>query len=95
MGIYLSACIAFHARTREEVWLKKARAMADTLTAIQHPDGFYPTFMTHKPSKENPAELGSINYGGIWPNCTAQTGYRLLLLGEYLKTAREERTEMR
>jgi maltose/maltodextrin transport system substrate-binding protein len=85
VGLYIGACMAFHAKTREEVWLKKARAMADTLTAIQHPDGFYPTFMTHKPSKENPTELKGINYGDIWPNCSAYAGWMLLRLGEHVK----------
>ena len=50
---------------------KEGPALADTLTAVQHPSGFYPTWMNHKPSKEAPSELKDVNYGGIWPNCSS------------------------
>jgi maltose/maltodextrin transport system substrate-binding protein len=82
---YVRVCMRFHARTQEDVWLKKARALGDTLTAVQHPDGFYPTWMNHKPSKDAPGKLRNINYGGIWPNCTSYSGEMLLRLGEYVK----------
>jgi maltose/maltodextrin transport system substrate-binding protein len=84
-AFYIRMCMAFHAKTKDEVWLKKARALADTLTAAQHPDGFYPTWMRHKPSKENPQELKDINYQDVWPNCTAFSGAMLIRLGEYIK----------
>jgi hypothetical protein len=62
---------------------EKARALADALTAVQHPDGFYPTWMNHKPSKEAPGALKDINYSGIWPNCTSYSGEMLLRLGKH------------
>ena len=65
--------------------------MADTLTAIQNNAGFYPTWMTHKPSRENPQELREIGYGGIWANCTAYTAEVLMKLGEYLARMKEEK----
>ena len=80
-------CMNFHAKTKDDVWLKKACAMADTLTAIQHANGFYPTWMNHKPSKEAPTELKDINYNDIWPNCSSYAGEMLLRLGEYVKGA--------
>jgi hypothetical protein len=84
---YIRVCMAFHDKTKEEVWLKKARALADTLTAIQHSSGFYPTWMSHKPSKDAPGELKDINYGGLWPNCSSYSGEMLLRLGEHVKAA--------
>ena len=85
---YIRVCMDFHAKTREDVWLKKARTMADTLTAVQHPDGFYPTWMNHKPSKEAPGELKDINYRDVWPNCSSYSGEILLRLEEYLRKER-------
>ena len=90
VGLYIRVCMAFHTKTRDEVWMRKARAMADTLTAVQHADGFYPTFMTHKPSKASPTELKDINYTSIWPNCSAYAAWMLLRLGEYVKAANAE-----
>jgi hypothetical protein len=84
---YIRVCMDFHAKTKDDVWLKKAQALADTLTAVQHPSGFYPTWMNHKPSKEAPTELKDVNYGGIWPNCSSYAGEILLRLGEYVKGA--------
>ena len=84
---YVRVCLDFHAKTKNNVWLKKARALADTLTAIQHPNGFYPTWMNHKPSKAVPGALTDINYHDVWPNCSSYTGEMLLRLGEYLQGA--------
>ena len=78
-------CMDFHARTKDNVWLRKASAMADTLTVVQHADGFYPTWMSYKPPKENPGLVKNINCGNVWPNCTSYTGEMLLRLGEYAK----------
>lgn len=76
----------FHAKTKDEAWLKKARALADTLTAVQHVSGFYPTWMSHKPSKDAPGELKDINYVDLWPNCSSYDGEMLLRLDEYIKS---------
>ena len=77
----------FHAKTKDDVWLTKACALADTLTVVQHASGFYPTWMNHKPSKEAPGELKDVNYGQIWPNCSSYAGEILPGLGEYVKDA--------
>ncbi|MEI8375871.1 MAG: sialate O-acetylesterase [Planctomycetota bacterium] len=82
---YIRVCMAFHAKTNAELWLQKARALADTLTVIQHPSGFYPTWMKHKPSKDAPGELKDINYADLWPNCSSYSAEILLRLGEHLK----------
>ena len=82
---YIQLCLVFHAHTKEEIYLKKARAMADTLTVLQHPDGFYPTWMRYKPAGEDSQKLGEIFYNEIWPNCTAHVGEVLMKLGEYAK----------
>jgi maltose/maltodextrin transport system substrate-binding protein len=84
---YIRVCMDFHAKTKDDVWLKKACALADTLTVVQHPSGFYPTWMNHKPSKEVPTELKDVNYSHIWPNCSSYVGEMLLRLGEYVKGA--------
>ena len=84
---YIRVCIDFHRNTRDDTYLKKACAMADTLTAIQHPDGFYPTWMKHKPDGDNPWQLRDIHYGDTWANCSSYTGEMLMKLGEYLKEA--------
>jgi len=86
---YIRLCLAFHARTGDETWLKKAWALADTLTAAQHPDGYYPTWMRHKPSKENPGEMRDIDYSGLWPNCTSYCGEMLLRLGDCVQRQAE------
>jgi hypothetical protein len=84
---YIRVCMDFHAKTKDDVWLNKASALANTLTAVQHPSGFYPTWMSHKPSKKALTELKDINYGGVWPNCSSYSGEMLLRLGEYVKGA--------
>jgi hypothetical protein len=82
---FIRVCMALYSKTKDEIYLMKAKAIADTLTVIQHPDGFYPTWMGHNPSKENPTELREINYGGIWVNCTSYAGEMMMKLEEYLK----------
>ncbi len=83
---YIRLCMDFHARTKDPTWLKKAQAMADTLTAVQHQEGFFPTYMIHNPTKEAPAELKDIRYGDVWANCTSYCGEMLMRLGEYVST---------
>ena len=87
---YIRLCMNFHAKTKDDVWLKKACAFADTLTAVQHPSGFYPTWMNHNPSKDAPTELKGVNYGDIWPNCSSYVGEMLLRLGDYVQGAAGE-----
>ena len=74
---FIRFCMAMHRATGQEVYLEKARSMADTLTAVQHPDGFYPTWMRRKGS--------GIDYGGIWPNCSSYTGEMMIKLGTYVR----------
>jgi hypothetical protein len=76
-----------HTYTKENIYLDKAKAIADTLTVTQHPDGFYPTWMYYTASKENPdtMERGEIFYGDIWANCTSYTGEMLMKFGAYLE----------
>ena len=73
---FIRFCVAMHQATGEAAYLAKARAMADHLTAVQHGDGYYPTWMRRKGS--------GIDYGGIWPNCTCYTGETLIKLGKYI-----------
>ncbi len=82
---YIRMCMAFHAATKDGLWLKKARAVADTMTAVQHPDGYYPTWMSHKPVPGNPTALNRVNYGSVFSNCTSYTGEMLIRLGDYIR----------
>jgi hypothetical protein len=82
---YIRVCMCLHRHTKDETYLRKACAMANTLTAIQHPDGFYPTWMKHKPAEHNPWRLRDIHYGDTWANCSSYTGEMLMKLGEYLR----------
>jgi hypothetical protein len=80
---YIRFCMALHKATGEGVYLDKARAMADTLTVIQHVDGYYPTWMRMTPAAQ-PGGLGRIDYNGLWPNCMSYTGEMLMKLGRYI-----------
>jgi len=82
---YIRVCMAFHRHTKDKTYLRKACAMANTLTVIQHPDGFYPTWMKHKPARDNPWQLQDISYSDTWANCSSYTGEILMKLGEYLE----------
>jgi maltose/maltodextrin transport system substrate-binding protein len=82
---YIRICLAVYAKTKDGIWLRKAQALADTLTAIQHPQGCYPTWMRHKPRPEHPLEVHEICYDDIWPNCTSYCAEMLLRLDEELK----------
>jgi rhamnogalacturonyl hydrolase YesR len=83
---YIRLCLAFHAATKDELWLKKARAMADTLTAVQHPEGCFPTWMSHTPVPGNPTALNNINYRMVFSNCSSYVGEMLLRLGAYTQS---------
>jgi len=83
---YIRLCLAFHNATTDERWLKKARAIADTLTAVQRPDGCYPTWMSHRPVPGNPTALNNINYRMVFSNCSSYVGEMLLRLGAYTQS---------
>jgi hypothetical protein len=91
-AFYIRLCMDFHARTHDEIWLKKARAMADTLSAIQHPDGYYPTWMRFK-SQDATGAGKDVNYDAVWPNCSSYDGEILMRLAEYLKGTIHDRTD--
>ena len=81
---YIRSCMAFHAKTGDDVWLNKARAMADTLTACQRPRGTFATYYRYKPDKSAPGELKEFGPEvSDWANCSAYSAEMLLLLGEY------------
>lgn len=79
---YIRVCMAFYAHTSNKTYLEKAKAMADTLTAIQHPEGYYPTWMSHSPTAEDLTSLRNIDYSRNWANCTSYTGEMLMKLEE-------------
>jgi hypothetical protein len=85
---FVRLCRAMHEATGEEIYLRKARAMADTLSAVQHPDGYYPTWMTQQPASQ-PAELGQINYRDLWPNCMSYTAETMIKFGLYLRNQKD------
>jgi len=91
---YVRVCMAFHKYSKDEGYLNRAKAMADTLTAIQHPDGFYPTWMNHRPSLESPRKLRGINYDNTWSSCTSYTGEMLMKFGEYLSNYTDIKQEL-
>jgi hypothetical protein len=74
---FIRFSMALHQATGQAVYLEKARAMADTLTAVQHPEGYYPTWMRRKGA--------GVDYGDIWPNCTSYTAEMLIKLGRYVE----------
>ena len=74
---FIRFCMGLHQATGDGAYLDKARAMADSLTVVQHPDGFYPTWMRRKGA--------GVDYGGIWPNCTSYTGEMLIRFGKYVE----------
>lgn len=82
-GHYIRFCLAMHKATGVDIYMRKAKTMSDTLTAIQHPDGYYATFIDYqKPVKVpgKPDEIGEIEFGGVWINCTAYVAESLLKL---------------
>ncbi|MCY3019314.1 MAG: hypothetical protein NTW87_09855 [Planctomycetota bacterium] len=81
-------CQALHEATGEDIYLRKAQALADTLTVVQHAQGYYPTWMRYKPAKD-PAEPRVVDYGGLWPNCMSYTAEILMKFGQYV--ARREK----
>jgi maltose/maltodextrin transport system substrate-binding protein len=94
---FVRVCLAFHRYTQDEIYLRKARAMADTLTALQFPNGRYPTFGAGEPSPNNPLEIQrpipSNDKDDVWVNCAAYNGTWLMKLGEYLRNIPESKTK--
>lgn len=89
---YIRLCCALHEKTGDDIYLKKARAMADTLTVVQHPAGYYPTFM-RQTETQNPDEVGQVHYGDLWPNCMSYSAEQMIKLGQYI--ARLEKSKNR
>jgi len=79
---YIRLCQALHQATGETVWLQKARAMADNLTVVQHPEGYFPTWMRR--AKTPPGAPPAVDYSDLWLNCTSYTGEILIKLEAYL-----------
>jgi hypothetical protein len=75
-------CQALHEATGEAVYLNKARALADTLTVVQHAQGYYPTWMRYKPVQD-PAAPREIDYGALWPNCMSYAAEVLMKFSRY------------
>ncbi|MGD0093793.1 MAG: hypothetical protein ABSE73_28120 [Planctomycetota bacterium] len=76
-------CQALHKTTGKRLYLQKAQALADTLTVIQHPEGYYPTWMRREPPLD-PNELGQVDYSGLLPNCMSYTAEIMMKFGRYL-----------
>ena len=74
---FIRFAMAMHQATGEAVYLEKARAMADSLAAVQHPDGYFPTWMRRKGTE--------VDYSDVWPNCTSYTGEMLMKFGKYVQ----------
>lgn len=81
-GVFIKMCVDLYSLTREPIYLEKAKALANLLTQVQHPDGYYPTWLLHPPGKGSRyGELGEISYERFWPNCTAMVAMGLMELG--------------
>ncbi|MCX7597740.1 MAG: hypothetical protein N2512_02570 [Armatimonadetes bacterium] len=90
---YIKICLAFHQATGDDTYLEKAKVMGNTLTNLQHPDGWFAcqdAKHTGDPSK--PGVVGEVQFTESWgpnylPNCSAYAGEMLMRLGEYLRQA--------
>ncbi|MBM4040152.1 MAG: hypothetical protein FJ290_16730 [Planctomycetes bacterium] len=80
---YIRVCQAVHEATGEAMWLQKAQVMADNLTVVQHPDGYYPTWM-RRAKATAPTAPPAVDYSDLWLNCTSYTGEILLKLAAHL-----------
>ena len=60
--------------------------MADTMTAVQHSKGCFPTWMSHTPVPGNTTALNNINYRMVFSNCSSYVGEMLLRLGAYTQS---------
>ncbi len=58
--------------------------MADTLTAVQHPDGYYPTYLRRTALGADRDALGTVDYGGLWANCMSYSAEMLMKLGNHI-----------
>jgi maltose/maltodextrin transport system substrate-binding protein len=90
MSFYIRLCTAFHAKTHDAQYLAKAKALADTLSATQHPDGYFPSWMVYKPVTGRPQDLSDIGYVNPWYNCVAYDAAGLLEFADYLSTVKPD-----
>jgi hypothetical protein len=79
---FIRVCMAMHRMTGDEIYLKKARAMADILTVVQHKDGYYPTWMSVSHWK-NQRNLEDVTFKSIWVNCTVYDAEILMKFARY------------
>ena len=65
---FIRLCQAMHQATGEELYLKKATAMADSLTRVQNPKGYFATLMQRLPATQ-PEQPGPVSFGigKLWP----------------------------
>lgn len=89
---YIRICMGFHRATGNNVYLRKAKVMANTLTQLQHPDGWFACqHPTHAGDASKPGQLGTIQWRPKWglnylPNCSAYAAEMLIRFDAYLRT---------
>jgi hypothetical protein len=94
---YIRICIGFHRVTGEDIWLDKAKVMANTLTNLQHPEGWFACqHPTHQGDPDKPGTLGKIQFIADWgpnflPNCTAYTAEILIRFDHYLQQVEQDK----
>ena len=81
---FIRLCQAMHQATGDAIYLKKAVAMADSLTRVQHPKGYFATWMRRLPATQ-PGQPGPVSFEGLWPNCMSYTAEQLIKFDRYLK----------
>lgn len=90
---YIKICIGFHQATGDDTYLEKAKVMANTLTNLQHPDGWFACQnATHRGDAAKPGILGEVQFETSWginylPNCSAYAAEMLIRLVAYLRQA--------
>ena len=92
---YIRICIGFHRTTSDDTYLKKAQVMANTLTNLQHPDGWFACqHATHTAQAGEPGILGEVQFRAEFginflPNCSAYAAEMLIRLDDYLAQGKE------
>jgi len=59
--------------------------MADSLTRVQHPKGYFATWMRRGPATQ-PGQPGPASFDGLWPNCMSYTAEQLIKFDRYIKS---------